>query len=243
LVNATSVAGSASKTEEQAAASPAPETAFSKNKDRFYELVNTVLNEAGSFSLDDRLKAFSSIQDMGLKGQLMGSGGVEAGHEYYKAMDKVYNTDIARRMDQLGQQDFNAMQATVARGDSLMPDLLKWFANLSEDDQKIYFTSQNGFDMAGNRQYANIDAYRNQIVKNTISEAAYRKTTPDLATALKNIDISKSGSDWSAQILSLFKTIGTKDLNSASPNSVFIPNMKPSLPSSYTPGNLLDRAA
>ena len=77
-VNATSVAGSASKTEEQAAASPAPETAFSKNKDRFYELVNTVLNEAGSFSLDDRLKAFSSIQDMGLKGQLMGSGGVEA---------------------------------------------------------------------------------------------------------------------------------------------------------------------
>ena len=237
-VNATSIAGSASKTEAPAVTPPAPETPYSKNKDRFKELVDIILNKSGSFSLDDRLKAYSARWEMGVKGQLMGGG-----DEANKLLDQVANGEINQRMDQLRIQDFNAVQAAVARGEDPSFTMLKGFASLSEDDQKIVYTSQNGFDMAGNRQYANFDSYRNQLAKNAQAGAAYKGTNNALADALKTIDSSKSGSDWSSQILSLFKTIGTKDLISDLPRTQVVPDMKPSVPSSYNPGNLLDRAA
>ncbi len=236
--NAAPVTGSAPAAEPTAATPAAPETPYSKNKDRFKELVNIILNKSGSFSLDDRLKAFSSQWEMGVKGQLVG-GDAEA----YKLSDQVSNSDVRRRMDQLQTQDFNAVQAAVARGEDISFTVLQGFASLSEDDQKIVFTSQNGFDMAGNRQYANFDSYRNRLAKNAQAGAAYKGTNNALADALKTIDSSKSGSDWSSQILSLFKTIGTKDLISDHPRTQVVPDMKPSVPSSYNPGNLRDRVA
>jgi hypothetical protein len=238
LVNATSVAGSASKTETPAATPSEPETPYSKNKDRFKELVDIILNKSGSFSLDDRLKAYSDRWEMGVKGQLVGGD-----DEANKLLDQVANGEINQRMDQLRIQDYNAVQAAVARGEDPSFTVLKGFASLSEDDQKIVYTSQNGFDMAGNRQYASFDGYRNQLAQNAQAGAAYKGTNPALAEALKNIDSSKSGADWGAQILSLFKNIGNKDLLSDHPRNQTVPDMKPSVPSSYSPGNLRDRVA
>jgi hypothetical protein len=146
-------------------------------------------------------------------------------------------------MDQLQTQDFNAVQAAVARGEDPAFTVLQGFASLSEDDQKIVFTSQDGFDLAGNRQYANFDSYRNQLAKNVQESAADKDRNPALAEAIKNIESSKSGADWGAQILSLFKNIGNKNLLSDHPRTQIVPDMKPSVPSSYNPGNLLDRAA
>ena len=236
--NAAPVTGSAPAAEPTAATPPVPETPYSKNKDRFKELVDIILNKSGSFSLDDRLKAYSAQWEMGVKGQLMGGG-----DELNKLGNEISNGDIVRRMDQLRIQDYNAVQAAVARGEDPSFTMLKGFASLSEDDQKIVFTSQNGFDMAGNRQYASFDGYRNQLAKNAQAGAAYKGTNPALAAALKNIDSSNSGSDWSRQILSLFKAVGSHDLSSDHPRAQTVPDMKPPLPSSYSPGNLLDRAA
>ena len=236
--NAAPVTGGAPAAEPTIATPAAPETPYSKNKDRFKELVDIILNKSGSFSLDDRLKAYSSQWEMGVKGQLMGGG-----DELNKLDNEISNTDVRRRMDQLQTQDFNAVQAAVARGEDPAFTVLQGFASLSEDDQKIVFTSQNGFDMAGNRQYANFDSYRNQMAKHAQDGAAYKGTNPDLAEALKTIESSKSGADWGAQILSLFKNIGNKDLLSDHPRTQIVPDMKPSVPSSYNPGNLRDRVA
>ena len=238
LANATSVAGSDSKTEAPAATPPAPETPYSKNKDRFKELVDIILNKSGSFSLDDRLKAFSSQWEMGVKGQLVG-GDAEA----YTLSDQVSNSDISQRMRQIGDQHGYAVQAAAARGEDISFVILKDFASLSEDDQKIFYTSQNGFDMSGKHEYANFDSFRNQRAKYLQDSAEYKGNNPALAEALRNIESSKSGSAWSAQILSLLKAIGNKDLGSDRSRSQVVPDLKPSLPSSYNPGNVLDRVA
>lgn len=243
FVSPTSVSGTAPSAEPAAATAPAPETPYSQNRDRYKELVDIILNRSGSFSLDERLKAYSDQFEMGVKGQLYCGGVMDADHEFYKIQDQVSNTDICLRMQQLTQQCCRAVQAALSRGEDVGITALKWFASLSEDDQKIYFTSQNSFDMAGNRQYVDFDHFRDVMVKREQSAAAYKGKSPALAEGLKTIAPSQSGADWSAQILALLKTIDPKELLSDKPYPRFLLDLMPPVPSIYEPGNLMDRVA
>jgi hypothetical protein len=180
-------------------------------------------------------------------------------------MDRVYNKNV------------NANLLAISRGEDAALAGLRNFANLSEDEQKIFYTSQNGFDMSGNRQYASFDSYRDQQVENAQREVAYRGNDPALAQALTTIGSAKSGSEWSSQILSLLKPLDAEAYPGGDPAlaqalktngsaksgsewssqvlSLFKPleaedrvpgqspaqrvfDVRPSVPSSYEPGNL-----
>ena len=157
-------------------------------------------------------------------------------------------------MNQVYDNVVNADIAAELRGEPAAISGLRYFSSLSEDDQKLFYTSQNGFDMSGNRQYANFDSFRNQlvknaqaqaayIVKNPQAQAAYKNTDPGLAEALKTIESAKAGSGWSAQILSLFNVIGTNNPEPEPGRMRLTLDVKPSVPGAYNPGNLLDRVA
>ena len=236
---------------------PAPETPYSKNRDRYKELVNIIVNDSGAYSLDDQMKAFAEHWGIGVSGGLLVGDDPSTKDQYDEVaalVDKVHNSTLSRRMDQVYNNVFNAVSAADSRGEGWSISKLRYFSSLSEDDQKLYYTSQNGFDMSGNRQYANFDSFRNQLVenaqaqaayiaKNPQAQAAYKNTDPGLAEALKTIESAKAGSGWSAQILSLFNVIGTNNPEPEPGRMRLTLDVKPSVPGAYNPGNLLDRVA
>jgi len=268
---------------EAVASPPVTETPFSKNKERYKELVKIIVNESGSYSLDDQLKAFSAQWEMSVKGELyvgIDPATQDQRDEAYPLHDKMYNSEFSRRMDRVYNKTVNADLLATSRGENVFLASLRNFANLSEDDQKIFYTSQNGFDMSGNRQYASFDSYRDQQVENaqravayrgndpalaqaltTIGSAksgsewssqilsllkpldaeAYRGGDPALAQALKTIGSAKSGSEWSSQVLSLFKPLDAEDRVPGQSPAQRVFDVRPSVPSSYEPGNLRAR--
>ncbi|MCA3752267.1 MAG: hypothetical protein INF04_12790 [Phenylobacterium sp.] len=268
---------------EAVASPPVTETPFSKNKERYKELVKIIVNESGSYSLDDQLKAFSAQWEMGVKGEMY--VGIDPStqaqrDDAYALSEKVYNSELFRRMDRIQNKLGSAFSIAHERGQNVFLTSLRDLASLSEDDQKIWYTYQNGFDMSGNRQYASFDSYRDQQVKNAQREVAYRGNDPALAQALTTIGSAKSGSEWSSQILSLLKPLDAEAYRGGDPAlaqalktigsaksgsewssqvlSLFKPldaedrvpgqspaqrlfDVRPSVPSSYEPGNLRAR--
>ena len=236
---------------------PAPETPYSKNRDRYKELINIIVNDSGTYSLDDQMKAFAEHWGIGVSGGLLVGDDPSTKDQYDEVtalVDKVHNSTLSRRMDQVYNNVVNDDIAADLRGEPTAISGLRYFSSLSEDDQKLYYTSQNGFDMSGNRQYANFDSFRNQLVenaqaqaayiaKNPQAQAAYKNTDPGLAEALKTIESARAGSGWSAQILSLFNVIGTSNPEPEPGRMRLTLDVKPSVPGAYNPGNLLDRVA
>ena len=236
---------------------PAPETPYSKNRDRYKELINIIVNDSGTYSLDDQMKARADIWAMSVRGDLRtGFDEIvkEQQDEAIELDDRLSNSAFERGMTQIYNNVVNAVISADLRGEATGISKLRYFSSLSEDDQKLYYTSQNGFDMSGNRQYANFDSFRNQLVenaqaqaayiaKNPQAQAAYKNTDPGLAEALKTIESAKAGSGWSAQILSLFNVIGTSNPEPEPGRMRLTLDVKPSVPGAYNPGNLLDRVA
>ena len=225
---------------EAVASPPVTETPFSKNKERFKELVKIIVNESGSYSLDDQLKAFSARENMFINGDLMTADYKEQ-EESGSLFDEIYNSELFRRMDKIQKNFISSGSLAVASGQNVFLTSLRDLASLSEDDQKIWYTYQNGFDMSGSRQYASFDSYRDQQVKNAQREVAYRGNDPALAQALTTIGSAKSGSEWSSQILSLLKPLDAEDRVPGQSPAQRLIDVRPSVPSSYEPGNLRAR--
>jgi hypothetical protein len=181
---------------EAVASPPVTETPFSKNKERYKELVKIIVNESGSYSLDDQLKAWSAQEEMGVKGELyvgIDPATQDQRDEFYALMENVLGSEIYRRMVDFSNRSFAAMSSVPARDAAIAS--VRDLASLSEDDQKISYILSNGFDLAGNRHYASFDSYRDQQVKNAQREVAYRGNDPALAQALTTIGSAKSGSE------------------------------------------------
>lgn len=186
---------------------PAQDTPYAQNKDKFLSLAKTIINADGKFSLEDRLKAFSSYWGMVAHGEVFGGD-----KEYQDLADQIYAADFIQRAEQLRNQDMVTMTIARDQGKSTTAKGLQWFAQLSEDDQKTYYyANQNGLRSPGQYQYASFEAYRDQCVKNAVGEATVRGDNPALAEALKSISASKAGSDWSAQVLSALQVSGAAD--------------------------------
>ena len=190
-----------------AAPAPAQDTPYAQNKDKFLGLAKTIINADGKFSLEDRLKAFSSYWGMVANGEVFGGD-----KEYQDLSDQIYNADFIQRAEHLGNQDMVTMTIAHAQGKSTSAKGLQWFAQLSEDDQKIYYyANQNGLRSPGQYQYASFEAYRDQCVKNAVAETICRGDNPALAEALKALGPSKVGSDWSARVLSALQVSAAID--------------------------------
>jgi hypothetical protein len=188
----------------------AQDTPYAQNKDKFLGLAKTILNADGKFSLEDRLKAFSSFWGMVANGDVFGGD-----KEYQDLSDQIYAADFNQRAEHLGNQDMVTMSIARAQGKSTSAKGLQWFASLTEDDQKIYYyANQNGLRSPGQYQYASFEAYRDQCVKIAVSETICRGDNPALAEALKAIGPAKAGSDWSAQVLSALQVSAATDKGS-----------------------------
>ncbi|MCA3752271.1 MAG: hypothetical protein INF04_12810 [Phenylobacterium sp.] len=222
---------------EAVASPPVTETPFSRNRERYKELVKIIVNESGSYSLDDQLKAWSAQEEMGVKGHLM-TGDFKEQEESGRLDDILLNSELYRRMVDISNRSFAAMSSVPARGYDAALASLRDLASLSEDDQKISYTLSNGFDLAGNRHYASFDSFRDQQVKNAQRAVAYRGNDPALAQALATIGSAKSGSEWSSQVLSLFKPLEAEDRVPSQSPAQRLFDVRPSVPSSYEPGNL-----
>ena len=198
---------------------------------------STVLDTSGKFSYDQRLQAYSSLFEMGVKDKLRGMD-TDNAKQYWQA---IMYSDIGTRAAQLQQQGVSSMISAAGRGESPAGAQLKFFAGLSEQDQKTDFTvTANSFTFGGNRQYANIDSYRDQLVANASVDA------PDgAAQALKTLSPVAAGNNWGAQVLGLFQSAGSSRSDGDSKNVSAVSHTlgTPKLPMSYQPGGIYSHLA
>ena len=193
----------AASPETKPAAAPASPTLYAQNRDRFMQLVNTVVNADGKASLDDQIKAFTTYDELWVRDQLTGSDTEMA--ELCTLSDKIYDSDFGQRLKQVGDRVGNFVISAHEGGERIGVAHLQAFASLSEDDQKIYYTAQNGFNYSGRHIYGDFDSYRDLLAKQAIEYAEYKNYKPGLASALLGLDSVQLGSGWSAKVLSAYR--------------------------------------
>lgn len=215
-------------------------TAFSQNTERFTSLASTVLDTSGKYSDDERLQAFSSLFEMAVKGQLRGMDADNA-KIYHNA---IMDSDIGTKARHIHERGMATVVAADASGQSAAAAQLKFFAGLSDADQKLHFTvNANGFNMSGNRQYASLDSYRDQLVANADYDAKMRNDPDVIAQDLKSVVSATTGDAWSAVILSLFEQIKLNASGSKTGNAMNQVSDASKLPPSYQPGNIRELLA
>jgi hypothetical protein len=181
------------------------------------QLVNTIVNADGKASVDEQAKAYTTYREMWLRDQLVGSDSELA--EFCALSDQVYNSGFGQRLNQVSEMVGNFCVSADGRGENFGIALLQGFASLSEDDQKIFYTAQNGFNYAGKHIYGDFDSYRNLLKKHAIEYAEYKNYKPGLASALTGIEPAQQGADWSAKILAAFKDQASSDTESKKANA------------------------
>lgn len=219
---------------------PTMSTAFSKNADRFGALTATISDMSGKYSDDERLQAYASLFEMGVRGELRG---MDAGSAklYSKT---IMESDIGVRARQLQEREVAVIGGAVANGQSPALAQLKFIAGLSESDQKRHFTvTANGFGVSGSRQYANFDAYRDQLVGNAAHDFNDRNDPHGAERALKSLSSAMAGDNWGASILSLFSAMKSGASDSSLTGAVGQARGQSALPPLYQPGNIRELLA
>lgn len=203
--------------ETKPAAAPASTTPYAQNRDRFLQMVNTIVNADGKASVDEQAKAYTTYREMWLRDQLVGSDTELA--EFCAFHDQIDNSDFMKRMDQVGEKIAGFFFAARDRGESGGFAHVQAFASLSYEEQKIFYTSQNGIDRSGKHLYGDFDSYRDELVKLTIAGADYKNRRPGLALALNGINSVQAGADWGAKVLAAFKSQASGDTDPTNSNS------------------------
>ncbi|MCA3736012.1 MAG: hypothetical protein INE97_11840, partial [Phenylobacterium sp.] len=99
---------------------PAPETPYSKNRDRYKELINSIVNDSGAYSLDEQMKARAETWAMSVRGDLRtGFDEIvkEQQDEGIALGDRLSNSAFERRMTQVYDNLVNAGIAAELRGE------------------------------------------------------------------------------------------------------------------------------
>jgi hypothetical protein len=209
----------------------APATsAFAQNQDRFATLAGTVLDTSGKYSDDQRLQAYSSLLQMGAKGQLQGMDGVSS-----KLYAKVTtDSDIGTKVAQIRPDSMSAMVAAAQRGQSLAVAKLKFFAGLPPQDQKVDFALvETGSATSIADQPMDFDSFRNHLVTDASQDLPERT-----GKALKTLSSATAGSAWGAQVVSLLKVL---DPSGSGVAGSLTADPKP--PASYRRGSIFTQVA
>jgi hypothetical protein len=205
--------------ETKPAAAPASITPYGRNRDRFVELVNTVVNADGKVGIDDQVKAYTAFWKLWGTEDLSGTDTENA--EFSALFDKIDNCDFSRRASQVGNRVGNFVISAHDQGEKVGFAYLKIFATLSEEDQKIFYASQDGINYSGKHIYGDFDTFRNSLVKFVIQDSEYKNSNPDLASALKGVDSAQAGVGWSVKVLAACngQALGNTDSANAKPKS------------------------
>ena len=140
---------------------------FENNLNRFRELAAIVLDTSGTYSESAKVEAWSAQHRMGVVGQLRGLGA-----EDRELMNQVYRSETYQNIEAARVRYMNTVIAAVkaadaagtSRAEAVGKAALQHYDGLPGLEQERLFASINAPDYTGATPYANVDAWRGQMM-------------------------------------------------------------------------------